>query len=266
MNDIVDNLHALGFRASREQIHALLAQLTASHATPQPAPAGSTCARRVGVGWAQGEALLIARRGRGCEHARLGRGRRPTCATCCASSPTGPGTASSSSLPPLEADPRAGRNSAEAGRQRLPSGPSLAAVLNRPSRVRTYRGRLRLSGTGLTERLPFTNLWPNSTLFLLKSAMRSSVGYIRMWPSRSRQKERSVTVRSWRSSRHSRPYDIYETKRSGRSDPARILDGRWAYAWELLLEFCWKPQPVVLHVGGGNVAQIKSERATRRSC
>jgi hypothetical protein len=32
LNDIVDNLHALGFRASREQIHALLAQLTASHA------------------------------------------------------------------------------------------------------------------------------------------------------------------------------------------------------------------------------------------
>ena len=40
MNDIVDNLHALGFRASREQIHALLAQLTASHATPQQALEG----------------------------------------------------------------------------------------------------------------------------------------------------------------------------------------------------------------------------------
>jgi hypothetical protein len=34
-----------------------------------------------------------------------------------------------------------------------PSGPSCAAVLNRPSRVRTYRGRRRLSGTGPTERI-----------------------------------------------------------------------------------------------------------------
>lgn len=35
MNDLIDHLHALGFRASREQIHALLGQLTASQATAQ---------------------------------------------------------------------------------------------------------------------------------------------------------------------------------------------------------------------------------------
>jgi hypothetical protein len=40
MNDIVDHLHGLGFRASREQIHSLLAQLTASHASPQQALEG----------------------------------------------------------------------------------------------------------------------------------------------------------------------------------------------------------------------------------
>jgi len=40
MNDIIDHLHGLGFRASREQIHALMAQLTVSHATPQQALEG----------------------------------------------------------------------------------------------------------------------------------------------------------------------------------------------------------------------------------
>lgn len=40
MNDIVDSLRGLGFRASREQIHSLLAQLTASHASPQQALEG----------------------------------------------------------------------------------------------------------------------------------------------------------------------------------------------------------------------------------
>ncbi|NLG66018.1 MAG: ATP-binding protein [Actinobacteria bacterium] len=35
MTDIVDHLNALGFRASREQIHALLTQLTTSRASPQ---------------------------------------------------------------------------------------------------------------------------------------------------------------------------------------------------------------------------------------
>jgi DNA replication protein DnaC len=35
MNDLIDHLQALGFRASREQIHALLGQLTASRASPQ---------------------------------------------------------------------------------------------------------------------------------------------------------------------------------------------------------------------------------------
>jgi DNA replication protein DnaC len=34
MSDIVNSLQALGFRSSQEQIHALLAQLTKSHATP----------------------------------------------------------------------------------------------------------------------------------------------------------------------------------------------------------------------------------------
>lgn len=40
MSEIVDHLHELGFRASREQIHALLAQLTTSHASPQQALEG----------------------------------------------------------------------------------------------------------------------------------------------------------------------------------------------------------------------------------
>ena len=42
----------------------------------EPAPAGSTGARRVSVGWPQWQSLLIARRRRGREHGRLGRGSR----------------------------------------------------------------------------------------------------------------------------------------------------------------------------------------------
>jgi DNA replication protein DnaC len=34
VSDLVDNLHALGFRASREQLNALFAHLTKSHASP----------------------------------------------------------------------------------------------------------------------------------------------------------------------------------------------------------------------------------------
>jgi hypothetical protein len=43
------------------------------HVPDEPAPAGSTGARLAGVRGAQRQALLIARRGSGLEHARLGR-------------------------------------------------------------------------------------------------------------------------------------------------------------------------------------------------
>jgi hypothetical protein len=46
------------------------------HVPDEPAPAGSTATRLVGLGGAQGQALLIAGRGSGREHPRLGRGSR----------------------------------------------------------------------------------------------------------------------------------------------------------------------------------------------